>query len=521
MIVAVRRMAVVLAALAVVLGLLPGIVVADGLPAPRDGVTEGPSGEAVRAVAEAHGLACTASQGGGGEAEAFCVRGQGGDLTLAATFYTEPALVLEATAVGTSPLPDETAAFLTELSTLYCTAGRDAMTAYVGDAIRSGSRVETYDHTDARCELHLRVTLSADASPPFASDQLLAYALEPAGSGATGPGPTSPGTAGRAFADAVATPSQVSRDPLVLLESALLAAAIVFLMPFPGQLFNATLEEHEDEVRRWFRLDRDRGAAGRVGTFWASWPGVVAFTVAAALLYGFLDPTFGLDTRSAATFLGMLVGIALVTLAFAVPSWLWHRRRGDPALLKVVPISLVVGVVCVLLSRLTGFQPGYLYGLLIGLAFARELSAVEEGRATAVAAGLMLGVAVVAWIALAALPAAGTSFGLTAMRTALAALMVAGLEGVVFGLMPFRFLPGETLFRWSRVAWGVLLGIGAFAFLHILVNPASGYLSDTSRTPLLTVVALFVGFSLVSVAFWAWFRFRPARSTPSSVEDLR
>lgn len=90
----------------------------------------------------------------------------------------------------------------------------------------------------------------------------------------------------------------------------------------------------------------------------------------------------------------------------------------------------------------------------------------------------------------------------------------AGLEGVVFGLLPMRYLPGESLYRWNRVLWAGLLLIGAFAFFHILINSASGYLSDTSRTPLLTVVALLVGFSLVSVAFWAWFRFRPAPPTP-------
>ena len=72
-----------------------------------------------------------------------------------------------------------------------------------------------------------------------------------------------------------------------------------------------------------------------------------------------------------------------------------------------------------------------------------------------------------------------------------------------------RFLPGESLYARNRLAWGTLLAMGAFAFFHILINPASGYLSDTSRTPLMTVLSLLVGFCVVSVAFWAWFRFRP------------
>jgi hypothetical protein len=202
-----------------------------------------------------------------------------------------------------------------------------------------------------------------------------------------------------------------------------------------------------------------------------------------------------------------------VTAAFALPLIAAHRRHGDRPSVKVVPVSLAIGVACVLLSRLTSFQPGYLYGLLIGLVFARELSAADEGRATAIGAGLMLAVAFAAWLALGALPE-GEAFGLVVARTALAALMVAGLEGVVFGLLPMRFLPGESLFRWNRVLWAGILLLGAFAFFHILINPASGYLSDTSRTPLFTVVALLLGFSLVSVAFWAWFRFRSDRPAP-------
>jgi hypothetical protein len=465
---------------------------------------------------DAHGLSCNPSQGVNGEPELFCVRPASDQLTLTASFYTDPALVLVAGATGSPPLAQEGADFLAELADLFCAADRPAMDGYVGAAVGGGARPQTYDFTDASCELHTQVTSFPAASPPLAGAILTAFALGPSGNpGATPPpsgGAAQGEAAGPPFADSIATPARVSRDPLVLLESAGLAAAIVLLMPFPGQLFNSTLEEHEDDVRRWLRLDRARGAASRIAAFWASWRGIAAFAVAAALLYGFLDPTFGIDAHSAATFVGMLVAIAVVTLVFAIPTWVAHRGRGDPARLKVVPLSLAVAVVCVLISRVTGFQPGYLYGLLIGLAFAHELSGVEEGRATAVAAGLMLGAAAVAWLALGALPAGNTAFAATALRTALAALMVAGLEGVAFGLLPFRFLPGEALYGWNRALWAALLGVGAFAFLHILVNPASGYLADTSRTPLFTVIGLLLGFSLVSVAFWAWFRFRaPAR----------
>ena len=60
-----------------------------------------------------------------------------------------------------------------------------------------------------------------------------------------------------------------------------------------------------------------------------------------------------------------------------------------------------------LISRLADFQPGYLYGLIIGFLIARGVELREEGRAEAIAAGSSLGVAFVAWIVLALLRGAG------------------------------------------------------------------------------------------------------------------
>ena len=48
-----------------------------------------------------------------------------------------------------------------------------------------------------------------------------------------------------------------------------------------------------------------------------------------------------------------------------------------------------------------------------------------------------------------------------------------------------------------------------FGFLHVLLNPSTGYLASTTVEPLAKVVVLMVGFGLASVGLWAWFRYRP------------
>lgn len=477
----------------------------DGLPDPRPGVTDGPGGSAVRAVVDRYGLACQDDRGANGAAEQFCV-GTSAGLTLSATFYADPALVLAASASGPDPLARDGITFISDLAGLYCRNDPARLQAVVAQVAAGGANSDVPGFVASGCDVATRV-FAAPGNPVTSTVQMTAFATTGA--------PVAGERNARAlpFADAVARPSEVSLDPVVVLESAALAIGVVVLMPFPGQLFNSTLEEHEADVRRWLRLDRLGRAAAGFGAWSASWPGIVAFTLAAALLYSLLDPTFGVDLHSLATFIGMLAGIVVVTVAFAVPAWLVHRRAGDAARIKIVPVSLLVGIACVAISRVTGFEPGYLYGLLIGLAFARELSASLEARLTAIGALLMLVTALAAWVVLGALPV-GDAFLLVALRTALAALMVAGLEGVVFGLLPMRFLPGEAIYAWNRTVWAAILASGAFTFFHILVNPASGYLSDSTRTPLVTVLALFVGFGLISVGFWAWFRFRsPGKAT--------
>jgi hypothetical protein len=180
---------------------------------------------------------------------------------------------------------------------------------------------------------------------------------------------------------------------------------------------------------------------------------------------------------------------------------------------QCTPGTLAVGIACVLVTRLTDFQPGYLYGLLITLIVAHELSHAAAGKAMFVATAGTLVLAAAAWIGLlwvgAMKPGPGDpGLALIAFQTALVMAVVAGVEVAVFGMVPVRFLPGEKVFHWNRRAWAGLIGIAALAFIYILVNPRKGYLADATRTPMLTIVVLLLCFGLASVLFWAYFRFR-------------
>ena len=239
-----------------------------------------------------------------------------------------------------------------------------------------------------------------------------------------------------------------------------------------------------------------------------------------ALISSFLDPQLGLDVNSAATYLGFAVALVVVLVAFEVPALLEHRRvTGEVGRLRVLPWALVVAALFVLVSRLASLQPGYLWGVVLGIVFLRTDAAANEGREQAAGAVWTLIVAVVAWLALGALrgPAgADGSFIAHASETALAAIAVSGLEAVAFGLMPFRFMPGVAVYRWSRPVWALLFGGSVFAFFHILVGPTSGYLAELSLAGWLAALGVFAAFGAVTLLFWGWFRFRPSSGGPAS-----
>jgi hypothetical protein len=244
---------------------------------------------------------------------------------------------------------------------------------------------------------------------------------------------------------------------------------------------------------------------------------IIGAVVLAALISTFLAPGLGVNSTTLATYLGFLVALVVVLITFEVPGLVLRRRRtGELGRLRPLPWALGIAALFVVVSRIAALQPGYLYGIVLGIVFMREVGEKDEGREEAAGAIWTLAVAVGAWLVLGwfrdQAPAIG-AFGTTLATTTLSAITVAGMEAVAFGLMPFRFMPGWVVYRWNRLGWAILFGLSVFAFVHILIGPNTGYLSSLSIPGLLAALGVFLAFSVFSVLFWAYFRFRPARAT--------
>jgi hypothetical protein len=312
------------------------------------------------------------------------------------------------------------------------------------------------------------------------------------------------------LAASTADPTRISTDPRFVMENLLLTLFLLIFSVYPAYLINNTLAENYDEVLGWFgpvtrRTGRLRARRGAI-------PGPVVLGLsglAAAVLYSFLDPGLGWNLTSLALFLGLFVSTVTITGVYDVARKRYlHHHYGIVSSLRGYPAGLLIGVVLVVFSRAADLTPGYLFGVFTALGFATQIDRRHDGRGIAAASVWLLAVTLACWFLwipvadAASAPDAG--FGTIFLDTTLASVWVVGIQALVFGLMPLRFLDGEKLRFWSTRAWVAIYGVGMFAFVHSMVRPGTEVDGDTFRS----AVVLFALFTAVALAFWGYFRLR-------------
>lgn len=381
--------------------------------------------------------------------------------------------------------------------------------------------------------LSLRCSGTAGLPDPLVASPVAVYRPWLSGEGDKAGGGASASTDRRSpVFTAIPKPSDVPWGLRSVLTTLAVASALLFLIGFPADIVNKTIEENREEINGWFRGWEPRLASLRtrigglsiygfsVADLWATpWRRLTWFTVIAALLTTFVDPTAGFDIKTLLLFAGLGVAFPLTTMAYTASQESFARRfSGTPAVLNVLPLGLCLAGFCALFSYVAGFVPGYVFGLIAGYMTAREversLSTEDAGRSALVASGTLLAVALLAWVALERTHSA-SALPLLAVDAVLCAVFILGVQTLVFGLIPLRYLDGHKLWSWNRGAWIAVYGPAMFCFIHVMVLNRERVLADGSAPALVPTLALFIGFGALSMAFWAYFRYRPARPEPA------
>ncbi len=315
-------------------------------------------------------------------------------------------------------------------------------------------------------------------------------------------------------------PSEIPLTLQRLANSAALAALLMLVFAFPSQLFNSTFEENYDEIRHWFPTPRRAIAAIAAIPNWIRTGG---FFLIGGLVAAFLDPSIGFNLSTLGLVLGLAIAVVLVNLGFAAPRALYMRYQfGDRGEMRLLAGSILVGIVCVALSRALNFQPGYVYGLLAGFAFARQLDPRRHGRVTALTVVSVFIISMAAWFAWVPLSHAaeepGAGLAVIAAEAALFGTFLYGLEALVIILLPLRFLAGSAVMAWSRTAWILMFGAATFGLIFVLLSPSTGYVGHSLAGSAVTMLIVAAAFMLFSIAFWAYFRLRSSRGTVQQIE---
>jgi hypothetical protein len=306
----------------------------------------------------------------------------------------------------------------------------------------------------------------------------------------------------------------------------LLLALLGLLMVFPAQLFNSTYEENHERIDRQLGRLRLRGRtpvaqAPSRGRRLAVFAGCLAV---GTVLGGLLDPKFGANTTSYALLVGVFAAVlvTVVVIALAGRTFRAATHHDHAWYLRAIPSALLIAVVCVVVSRSVHFTPGYLYGVVGGAVFAVALDRKGEGRAEVGVLAVGLVVALGAWAAFVPVArlanADHPSFGVLTLDSFLAAMFIGGVEGLLFGMVPLRFLPGHRIKGWSWGAWVLATAVLLYLFVHVLLQPEAGYLGRSTAASVTVTLVLFGVFGVSSVLFWLWFRLRPTPAEESGHE---
>ncbi len=333
-------------------------------------------------------------------------------------------------------------------------------------------------------------------------------------------------------------------SPADAVQTALATVMVVLLIGFQSDLVNKTIEENTGRffvpliggqfdasplvrLRRLLASLTPWQATKRILAPRRQQVAFVAVVLGLALAGYAADADRSLQPGEleASLLLGDAAAIAITALAFALTEEAFKRRLGkQPGEFKLLTWTLVPALILLLLSRIADFDPPYVYGLVAG--FMTKTTTTEESTTprrealpVVAAAVALLATSFIGFIGYTAINPEQPTF---ASQT-LGGLFVVGVQGLLFGLVPLRFMDGAQIWNWNRKTWAAIYAVVVAAFVYLMVfnNPQPTEVEDgADATSAITEAAiLFIAFAILSLGFWAWFRLRPTTAVQALADS--
>jgi hypothetical protein len=319
----------------------------------------------------------------------------------------------------------------------------------------------------------------------------------------------------------VLTTKDVSSDADVIGTNLVLPGLTLLLLVASAELVNKTVEENEAWFKKTFAVIfgpvqwvsaklHDLAGSGTVAGVLGP---PLAVLAVGALIYGLAEPGFGFNDKSIVVLVSVIVSLLVLTYFYNGGQVLVSNNFGAKTAIRLFPVGIAFALVSVALTRLDDFQPLVIYGFIAsavavgGVARTRE----EDGQVIFYPVLGLLALCLLAWLPLDPFRTLATDHNslLAAIPEAIAAgVLVGGLEGMFFQMVPIRYLDGHKLWSWNKAAWVLAAGVTAFMVWEILLNDNRTSTSAVSHgAPEVAMIAMIVCF-LLSVGLYAFFRLR-------------
>ena len=280
-------------------------------------------------------------------------------------------------------------------------------------------------------------------------------------------------------------------------------------------VFNSTLEENGSELAAvlgrvvapfglslgWLRGADDDGDGVRPLSLWR----LALILLAVASIYAGLDPDFGWNAATAALIVSLTVGVGLLTIVYEGAQVLFGARAGARSSLQLQPLGIVIAALSVVITRVTDVHPGIVLGVIAGAAVGSHDARLQGRIVTAAMLGI-LAVSMGSLLLVGPFQSLSTDhpevWWAVIPETVAVTLFVGGIEGLLFSLLPLKFMEGRRVWDWSRPVWFVLaLGV-SFLFFHVVLNRTDAYTSVVEETGVQTLLLICVASVAVSSVFW-------------------
>ncbi len=308
--------------------------------------------------------------------------------------------------------------------------------------------------------------------------------------------------------------------PAKIVSAVEIGLVLLLLAALPAHLLNATIAEQSDRFTRRFSRIRRRPAwlTALIGWFRsAPVAGSILVTAVTAVLFGFADPNFGFTFASLRLILACAIAMFIIGYVVnSVVTVIARARWSVTVSIAIRPYGLILTVAGVLASRLLDFSPGFLIGMILGLAIEGKSAAGYAWRIVMLRTGMVLGLGVLAWIGYSTLTLGGTeggTFGSQLVVETLVAITTEGVVALLVELLPLRFLVGERLYAHSRMLWAVVYVVTVIVFV-LAVVPWEGNWDALGGSLWIWITVLAV-FAAICLGVYVYFR----RFAPPLIEE--